>query len=81
MCKPIAGNFVRLRRDVKVTPHESSRGKFPPRKKFTLTPFINGMVDEAKAADPDSVVVAFPWDGGTTLCAEMPRDLLKGVEL
>jgi hypothetical protein len=81
MCKPIPGNFVRLRRDVKVTPHESSRGTFPPRKKFTLSTFIHGMVDEATAANPDSLVVAFPWDGGTTLCAELPRSMLKGVEL
>jgi len=53
---------------------------FPPRKKFILSTFIHGMVDEVPAKDPNSLVVAFPWDGGSTLCAELPRDMLKGVE-
>ena len=81
MCKPIPGNFVHLRHNVKVTPHASSRGDFPSCKKFTLNPFMHGMVDEVPAADPDSLVIAFPWDGGSTLCVELPRAILKGVEV
>jgi hypothetical protein len=81
MCKPIAGNFVRPRKDLKVTPHAASRGDLPPYKKFTLNTAMRGIVDEVPAAQPGSYIVAFPWDGGATLCVELPGDLLKGVEL
>ena len=80
MCHAIPGNFVRPRTDVKVTPHAASRGDFPPHREFFLNPHMCGIVDEAPAADPGSLVVAFPWDGSSTLCAELPRHKLKGVE-
>ncbi len=80
MCKPIAGNFVRMRSDCQLKPMEGSVGLKSLEKNVTIGPTTLGMVDDVEAADPEDRIVLFEFDRATVR-AQVPCSMLKGVEL
>jgi len=85
MCKPIAGNFVRARRECEVKPLQGSSDAFLSRSTIILSPKQLGMVDETPGKDNDHRVIMFEFEEDgmppATLVAELHCSDLKGVEL
>ncbi len=81
MCKPIEGNFVRLKKtivDVKAR-HGSSNG-LGGTKRHVLKAGSEGIAKGPDPSKPDHFLIMFEHEGTATLVASICHTEMKGVE-
>jgi predicted deacylase len=84
MCKPIADNTVRARKECIVKPLSGSSDHFAKKRSVVLKTSVVGIVADQPAQDDDHRIVMFDLQAddmpGAMLVAELHCDNLKGVE-